>query len=486
MAAPDKSHFSTVIVNDSEQTKTYSLRVQNMAFAGQPNLEVWETRGRDDREAFNANHMKYQCDLAANNGEYQLVVKPWSIVTVSSLQNRINPAYHEPLPVEGERTVLDTDAEGNGHDILDEVLYADDFDYSDKTVPVIGNGGTLAGTESFVDSRGGSNSVMPLYTSDRNGAFEAYLQNGSNNYVLRQQVDQATMGLGGTWHNGSPITAIGDFRWLNYRASVDVSFESSVAQITNNYAQLGARQQGGANSHFSQGTPYLLKFLFDGSWQLLVDATPVASGNVVSGAGPRISNFDTRPQAWHTLELEVINNRVTGFLDGVKLAEYTDNHLRLSGRVDVGSGYYPTLFDNLKVRKISGQPAYYSEFLDSLEMHDLAEVPEEKLIYGGGWSHANGKSMYNYHRTLSTSQGSGSTVQYSFDGTGLDILGPNGGNAVMEVVVDGSVVTSSARTSASGDLAHTYSLRNLPSGSHTVQLRVLSGTLVIDAVGIVP
>lgn len=486
MAAPDKRNFSTVIINDSEQTKTYSLTVRNMAFAGQPNLEIWETRARDGREAFNVNHMKYQCDLAGNNGEYKLVVKPWSIVTVSSLQNRTNPAYHEPLPVEGERRVLDTDGDGNGHNTFDEILYADDFDYSDKNVPVIGNGGVLAGTESFIETRGGSKSVMPLYTSDRNGAFEAYLQNGSNNYVLRQQVDQVSMGLGGTWHNGSPITAVGDFRWLNYRASVDVSFESSVAQITNNYAQLGARQQGGANSHFSQGTPYLLKFLFDGSWQLLVDATAVASGNVVNGAGPRISNFDARPQAWHTLELEVMNNRVAGFLDGVKLAEYTDNHLRLSGRVDLGSGYYPTLFDNLKVRKISGQPAYYSEFLDGLEMHDLAEIPEEKLIYGGGWAHANGKSMYNYHRTLSTSQGSGSTFQYSFFGTGLDILGPNGGNAVIEVIVDGSVITSSARTSASSDLAHTYSLRNLPSGNHTVQLRILSGTLVIDAVGIVP
>ena len=125
------------------------------------------------------------------------------------------------------------------------------------------------------------------------------------------------------------------------------------------------------------------------------------------------------------------------------------------------------------------------EDLLQAEHDDLAEIPEEKLIYGGGWSHANGKSMYNYHRTLSTSQGSGSSFQYSFVGTGLDILGPNSGNAVLEVIVDGSVITSSARTSASGDLAHTYSLRNLPSGSHTVQLRVLSGTLVIDAVGIV-
>ncbi len=90
--------------------------------------------------------------------------------------------------------------------------------------------------------RGGSKSVIPRYTSDRNGMFEAYLPDGVSNCVLRQQVDKSIMGLGGTWNNGSPITGIVDFRWLNYKASVDVSFEHNGTEGGDNYAAIGTRQ----------------------------------------------------------------------------------------------------------------------------------------------------------------------------------------------------------------------------------------------------
>jgi hypothetical protein len=114
-----------------------------------------------------------------------------------------------------------TNADGSLQSTSDTILYADDFDYTKKTVPVIGAAGQAIGTESYVTSRGGSQSVMPRFLRDRNGAFEAYLPSGSTNYVLRQQVDQPSMGLGGTWNDGAPITGVGENRWLNYKASVD-------------------------------------------------------------------------------------------------------------------------------------------------------------------------------------------------------------------------------------------------------------------------
>ena len=257
--------------------------------------------------------------------------------------------------MEGARTVLDTDATGAVQDTTDKILYADTFDYTAKTVPVIGAGGEITGTEAYIASRGGAQSVIPRYTSDRNGAFEAYLPSGSDNYVLRQQVDQAAMGLGGTWNNGNPITAIGDNRWLNYKASVDVSFENNSTQSGNNYAAIGARQQGGGNSHYTNGTPYFLKFTFDGGWQLLVDGTAVSSGNVVSGTGGvTIAGFKAAYGEWHNLALQVVENKVTAYLDGTQLATYTDASPRLSGRVDLASGYYYTRFDNLKVETVDG------------------------------------------------------------------------------------------------------------------------------------
>ena len=61
----------------------------------------------------------------------------------------------------------------------------------------------------------------------------------------------------------------------------------------------------------------------------------------------------------------------------------------------------------------------------------------------------NGKGMYDYQRSLSTSQGTGSTLKYTFSGTGLDVLGPNDGTAKLQVTVDGQVVNASAATLAS-------------------------------------
>lgn len=488
LASPDKRQFSVVLMNDSEQTKNYTLRASNMATASRPSLELWETRAADAGQRFNANYLRYLCTQSpGGDGSYAVTVKPYSVLTVTTLTNTESAEYNAPLPVEGERTVLDTDATGSKHDTTDTVLYADDFDYSTKTVPVVGDGGVLAGSEEYVAARGGPTSVTPRYLCDRNGAFEAYLEPDTGNYVLRQQVDQALMGLGGTWNSGDPVTAVGDNRWLNYRASVKVSFENSSTQSGKNYAALGARQQGGASSHTLSGTPYVLKFTFDGGWQLLVDGTAVSSGNVVSGTGGvSIANFDTKHDAWHELALEVLDAKVTASLDGQQLAAYTDPTPRWSGRVDLGSGYYATRFDALKVERLEGHAAYYTELLDDLELTDLASPPAPKLVYGGGWAHENGKSMYNYERSLSTSQGAGSTLGYAFTGTGLDLLGPNGGSAKLEVEVDGQVTQASANTAAAKELYQTFTLRGLSPGPHTVKLKVLSGTLVVDAVGVVP
>ncbi|MGE5789140.1 MAG: hypothetical protein ACM3ZE_31410, partial [Myxococcales bacterium] len=367
LAALDRRNFTTVFVNDSSRVQNYRLKALNMAYSGSPALEFWETRAADEGAAFNSRYMKYVCSTEPDaSGGYTIQVKPFSVVTVSTLANLGSAMHATPLPVEGPRVVLDTDSTGTVRNTTDKFLYADDFDYSTRVVSAFGANGEIAGTEDFVASRGGSKSVIPRYFSDRNGAFEAFLPEGSNNYVLRQQVDEPSMGLGGTWNNGKPITGVGDNRWLNYKASVDVSFENNSLQSGNNYAAIGARQQGGANSHYANGTPYLLKYQFDGSWQLLVDGTAVSNGNVATGSGGvTIPNFDSSYQAWHNLSLQVVDNRVTAYLDGVTIATYTDSSPRLSGRVDLASGYYFTRFDNLKVETVVGSPPYYSEVLDN-------------------------------------------------------------------------------------------------------------------------
>lgn len=485
LASPDKQDFSTVIINDSETEKIYKLKAVNMAYTGNPSLEMWETRAAETDQAFNSNYMKDLGDVQADgSGVYTIRVKPFSIVTVTTLDNRNKEGFSTPLPVEGERTVLDTDATGSVQNTEDQILYGDDFNYGDRSVPVIGEGGQITGEQSYVSSRGGPYSVMPRYTQDLNGAFEGYRVDGTNNYVLRQQLDQTTTGVGGAWNGGDPVTVIGDYRWTNYKASADVSFEQNSTYGGNNYAAIGARYQGGPQT--INGTPYALKFWFDGGWQLLSSGIVVASGNAATGSGGvKIADFNTAHDAWHNIAIQVAGGTVTAYLDQVELTTYTDPNPKLSGRVQLASGFYHTRFDNLKVEKVDGYTPYYAEQLDNLEMTDLAEVPGTKLVYEGNWAHENGKGMYVYQRSLSTSQGAGAVLKYTFTGTGLDILGPNDGSAKLEAVVDGEILVVSGAANAAKELYQTFTLRGLKYGEHTVQIKVLSGTLAVDSVAVI-
>src|SRR6478736_6590633 len=154
LAAPDKSAFSTVFVNDSESAKTYQLRTTNMALSASPSLELWETSAAEPDKGFNTNYMHYRCSAVASAGTgYTITVKPFSILTATSTVNLDNPAYQVPLPVEGVRPVLDTNAVGSAPSTSDTILYADDFDYSKKTVGIIGPLGQVTARESYVTSR---------------------------------------------------------------------------------------------------------------------------------------------------------------------------------------------------------------------------------------------------------------------------------------------------------------------------------------------
>jgi hypothetical protein len=167
---------------------------------------------------------------------------------------------------------------------------------------------------------------------------------------------------------------------------------------------------------------------------------------------------------------------VTGFVDGSQVFAWTDEVPFLSGRVDLAGGFHHTRFDNLRIERVPGHRPYYAELLDNLQMGGL--------VYGGGWRHTNGRGMFEYHRTASTSQGPGATISYTFTGTGLDIAGPNDGSARLNVRVDGELVATDQPTRAATNFQQTFDVRGLPRGRHTVTLEVVAGTLVVDAAGV--
>ncbi|WP_402464004.1 carbohydrate-binding protein [Isoptericola aurantiacus] len=469
LAAPDRSDFSTVLVNDSEEPHTYRITPQHLDLGDDPQLALWETRAAEDGEAFDAQYKQHVADVAADaRGGYTVTVEPFSIATVTSLDVSDDASWASPLPVEGERTVLDAGSQSD-----DGVLWSDDFDYTDKTVPVIGADGEPTGaTEDFTESRGGDTGAIPLYTWDRNGTFEAYLADDGER-VLRQQVDREGTGVGGAWNGGDPITAVGDRRWTNYRATVDVRFEREAAG--DNYAALGARSSGGGSSNNLNGTPYALKLVSDGGWQLVRFGSVIDSGT--------LDGLD--PAAWHELSVQVAGDEVTGWVDGAQVFAWTDPEPVQSGWVDLASGFHWTQFDDLTVERVADEVPYYGAYLDDLEMNDLADPPATQLVYDGAWKHANGGSMYEYMRSTSVSQADGASLTYTFTGSGLEILGANDGSARLDVSVDGETLAANQATRDSGQFQQAYELRGLPWGEHTVTLTVISGTLLVDAVGVI-
>ena len=485
LAAPTKDNFSTVIVNDSKNTMTYTLETKNMNFPEDQKLELWETRAADDG-AFNENYMKCLGDVSKNeNGVYTFTVQPYSTVTVTSLDVSDSEEHTQGLPVEGERTVLDTDATGDVQNTEDGYLYADDFEYTDKKVAVLdGKGGLTGETEDYIASRGGDKGAMARYTHTVNGAFEVY-KTGTGNRVLRQQLDTDAIGVPGAWNNGTPMTVIGDYRWTNYTAAIDCMFEHK-ASAKSQFVTLGIRQTGGYHT-VTGSSGYTLKVAADGTWQLMEpkkkDRTSDKGIELASGT---VDASVVEPGTWFQVKVSGAGNTIKAYINDELVATCEATDPTLSGRIAIGCGNTYTRFDNLAVTKIKGYAPYYTEYMDNMETYDLTAEKNEKLQYNDQWTHtcAN-QSMYVYQRTMSYSKGKGASLTYRFKGTGMDILGYNTADSnQVKVTVDGTVTKEADSLYNSSNMCTAYRVDGLEYGEHTVTIEVVSGSLYVDGVAV--
>ncbi len=482
LAAPDKSNFSTVIVNDSEYPMTYTLQTKNMKLNADQKLELWETRAADEG-AFNENYMKCIDELSADaDGVYSFEVKPNSTVTVTSLDVSDSEEHTKALPVEGERTVLDTDATGDIQDTESGYLYADDFEYTGKTVPVLdGKGGFTGGTEDYITSRGGEKGAMARYTHTLNGSFEVY-KSGNGNHVLRQQLDKQSNGIGGAWNNGDPETLIGDFRWTNYTASIDALFERAADK---QYAQIGIRQTG-RTQNISNNSGYSLKVNDDGTWVLYRAKFGSTANKGEELATGSVDVSKVTPGTWFQLKLRGEGNVIKAYINDTLIADYEDANPITSGRVAIGCGNSYTRFDNLAVTKIKGYAPYYKEYIDNMETYDLTPEKNAKLVYNDKWSRtcANQK-MYVYQRSASYSTGVGASLTYTFQGTGLELLGYNKADAAkLNVTVDGASYKQNDSLWEADNMCTAYQISGLEDTEHTVTIEVVSGGIAVDAVAV--
>ncbi|MFT4211342.1 MAG: DUF1080 domain-containing protein [Microbacterium sp.] len=511
LAAPDGSDFSTVIVNDSSYTKTYNITATDLNLGSDDTMELWETRAADSGEAYDANYVTPYDEITPDaDGTYTVTVKPYSIATATTLDHAVaggdgtltaRDGYGNQLPTsaeytseDGGRDVLDTDATGAVNGVTDDgYLYADDFDYAEEgdIQTYDPETGTLSDSgESYLDSRGseakpdGTPSVdaeddgaTPRYTNDTNGAFESVATDDSDHdRVLRQQVGAGM--AGSAWNSGDPKTTIGDSRWANYKVSTDVKFEDA----TSAYASVGAREQGGTANGQSVSAAEL-KVTPTGAWTFMRYGATLASGTVSAADD---TAFQTGADVWNNLAVQVAGDVYTAYINGVEVASYTDPTPQATGRIQLGSAFTFTDFDNLKVETVPGYTPYYSTVIDGMHQTSWADTSTPVLQFDSSWSHVNGQGMYEWQRTASTSTAQGASMSYTFTGTGLDVIGTNTGSATLDVTVDGTQIVTDASTYAAGSEKTTYMLRGLSNAEHTVTIQTANSSAInVDAVGVV-
>lgn len=118
--------FIAVSDNDSSEQRNYTFTLDNMTKADAP-VYVWETRGPDKGQAYDANYFKkiaaYQPVKTKGGYAYSIEVKPYSIVTVTTLDKTADSSVYN---CSSKDTPL-------------KLSYTDKFEYSDEFLASRGN-----------------------------------------------------------------------------------------------------------------------------------------------------------------------------------------------------------------------------------------------------------------------------------------------------------------------------------------------------------
>ena len=419
--------YSIIICNDSDEQRNYTFTLENMSKADS-DITVWETRGPDEGQAYDENYFKnigtYRPAENDGNYSYSIEVKPYSIVTVTTLEK-----------------TADISVYNCGYtDIPLDVDYTDDFEYSAE----------------FLSARGNA----PLYTTDYGGAFEVAEDNG--NKVLMQMINADNKPTDWRYRGTpNPITSLGDDRWSNYSAEIDFKFASDASD---NYISFGSRYLTAELNVNTAENGYSVKFSPSGDWVFSNNAKGLEKGTV--------EGFDSTQ--WHTLNITAVNNTVTAAIDGNNILEYTDegfyNH---SGRVSIGSGLYNNVFDNLKV-----SPSGSSNIVTRIDDHD------PRVTYTGEWDRTVPDGYVHFNRTrskavVSEEGGEEQSFEFSFEGDHFALIGQTE-KTKFDVYIDGELLETAE--TAQNAARQCYYTADTEQGSHNVKVVVKEGKFYIDVI----
>ncbi len=426
LASPDKKDFSTIVVNNSDKELEYEIETVDMNIEAGKSLEKWET--------MTDSYMKYTGEVKADGDKYSFTVKPFSIVTVTSLDCDGREEYTKRLPAESYNPVLDTNETGKVADISSNVLYADNYEYADYD-------------KDYLKNRG----MEPRYTVDYSGAF--VVEDGALWQVLTDKVSQ--------WQDNTPNAVIGDYRWMNYKASVDVTLPEG------GFAGLVIREQTGLNHN---GSGYNVKLSSDGKWELHRGYTYLAGGTL----------SDFAEGSTHKLALEGKGSKITLYIDGNELKQVEDRDAELFGRLRLFSGWNRASFDNLLVEKINDDEA---DMLETIPYGcPIIDNAADRVSYEGNWEIAANGSSSDWYRSTSKSSTAGSSFSFDIDTDAFTLIGKNEQTAKIDVEVDGKLVAEDASTNKSGNHCSAYIMSGLGAGKKKITVTLKSGTFVLDAI----
>ncbi len=294
-ACNDEGDYSIIAANTTSEPITYEISVSNLANAD-GTVYVYETTGPDVGMPYDSNYFKFKGELHPFSGSYSAVIKPYSLVTLSTIKKT---EIDVNFPKKEENTVL-------------SLPYKMELSFD----------------EDFLANRGN----VPFYTTDEGGAFEITVQNGE--YVLTQQITIDTKA--DEWgYTPDPVTNFGDDRWYNYSINADVKTNGD-----DSYAGIGLRYILGDKGR----SGYSLLVFENGRWELTADHSILLSGN--------IEYFDA--SKWHTLTLTAENNNISAYIDNNMIAKYNSYLNGFSaGRAALYTSYNRCSFRNITLSPLS-------------------------------------------------------------------------------------------------------------------------------------
>ena len=421
-ADPENEDYSTIIVNPTEFPIDCEISVSGLKSSGEK-VNVWETRGPDG-ETYNENYFRKIGEILPekdkNTHKYSLTVKPFSMITVSTLKietPKFKSLKSEILPLP----------------------YFDDFTYENYG-------------ENYLRERG----YAPRFTTDQGGAFEVREIDGEN--VLMQIITPEIKSdeWGGT---PMPTTNFGDDRWNNYEISASVHLTKSSVPAEN-YIGIGLRYNLAAIGM----SGYSLMIYEDGSWKFCRNNETKLSGKYESAGTENI------------IKISAENNIVRGYINGEIIFEFSDDAVIGAGRAALYSSYDRNHFKFVDIKPL-GEFPYIRRFDDTDGCFEYSEGWNHNLMSSFAdykrtvSTGEQGESFrINFSGTgfgLFGANDIGAVISVSVDG---------------EIISDNYTIPKTGGKTNSREI-FCYA-RGFENKAHTAEIKIISGTLSVDGVQI--